>query len=238
MERRAANERELSATGLYHLVQLPDELHPGKKFPAVIMVHGRSGTADVMWPFAKLFRSLSPVILSPQASFSDPRGGFSWWDTWTPKEQESREARVAKIQLAVEKLKDFVNASSEVYPIDRERVVTVGFSQGASLIASAALKYPTLFSAVAILAGFVPSVVVEEPSFISNSLTSGEAELPPIFIAHGTRDEIVPLDRAQAAKSLFEKLGAQVEFHTDETGHKIGSAGSKALENWITRIAR
>ncbi len=77
-----------------------------------------------------------------------------------------------------------------------------------------------------VLAGFVPSglddVIAQKP--LSNK---------KVFVAHGTKDETVKIERAHEAVKLFEQAGADVKFVEDEVGHKLGSNGMKALEEFL-----
>ena len=54
-----------------------------------------------------------------------------------------------------------------------------------------------------------------------------------VFIAHGSLDEVAPFQKAQAGKEYLESLGAEVELHQDDCGHKIGTNGMRALKVWL-----
>ena len=77
-----------------------------------------------------------------------------------------------------------------------------------------------------VLAGFVPSgleeVIVKRP-------LKGKS----VFVAHGTQDEMVPVDRARASIELLEKAGANVTYCEDEVGHKVSAACLRALESFL-----
>ena len=75
-----------------------------------------------------------------------------------------------------------------------------------------------------VLAGFVPSgldeLVLKKPLAGKN-----------VFVAHGTQDQQVPIDRARASIELLEQAGAQVTYCEDEVGHKLSANCLRALED-------
>jgi predicted esterase len=54
-----------------------------------------------------------------------------------------------------------------------------------------------------------------------------------IFVAHGSQDQVIPLDRARASLALLEQAGAQVAYCEDEVGHKLGSICLRGLERYL-----
>jgi len=77
-----------------------------------------------------------------------------------------------------------------------------------------------------VLAGFVPAGLEE---LIAQRPLAGKS----IFVAHGTQDEMVPIDRARNSIELLEQAGAQVTYCEDEIGHKVSRTCMRALENYL-----
>ena len=82
------------------------------------------------------------------------------------------------------------------------------------------------FDGIALLAGFVlfPS---ETPEY------SG---LRSVFVAHGTADETISVDRARAGVKKLQQLGISVEYVEEDVGHKIGIQGTRALKSWVNGL--
>lgn len=236
LESQPCNQAALEQTGLKHRVYLPPSDGLTSQ-PVVLLVHGRAGNDSLMWTFSKTFAKHKPITITPQAVLDDPLGGFSWWEV-EPRGSPPLSAKegLAKLLPAIIRLEQFVRALPAVYSADPSRVHAVGFSQGAALVAALSLKSPRCFSSVAMLAGFLPRVVIESDSYISSKFTSGAEKPPPYFIYHGTKDEILPLEKANYAKSHLETLGAKVTFYTEEVGHKVGSQGMKELARWFDQV--
>ncbi|MFM8425909.1 MAG: alpha/beta hydrolase, partial [Chloroflexota bacterium] len=103
----------------------------------------------------------------------------------------------------------------------------IGFSQGAAMVNVLGMLYPKRVRKMGVLAGFVPSGLDE---FVSQRVLAGKH----IFVAHGTQDEMVPIDRARASMQLLEQAGASITYCEDEVGHKLSSNCLRALEEYLT----
>jgi phospholipase/carboxylesterase len=99
-------------------------------------------------------------------------------------------------------------------PFDPTRIVLGGFSQGAVMSYALGLglgrpRPRALFA----LSGFIPTV------------DGWEAELappfPPIVVAHGTYDPVIPVDFGRAARTALEAAGAQVLYLESPIEHSI-----------------
>ena len=86
-----------------------------------------------------------------------------------------------------------------------QNIVLAGFSQGCAMALYIGLRLPHQLAGILALSGYLPlamSLKLEKHS--SNQST-------PIFMAHGTYDPVVALDRAQASYALLEKSGYQID---------------------------
>ena len=199
----------LKALGLHHKIRLGSD----PTAPLVFLVHGRAGNYDVMWAFRRCIPE-SFSIIAPQAPQADPVGGFSWWDIASSSAKEGGGSAASQVVA-------FVTAAEAFYGLTPRCRLACGFSQGAGTL-SVVLQRNSLFSGVALLAGFV----VETECF------SGNPQIP-IFMAHGLVDEMVPIERARHGRDILEARGFSVEFVEDDVGHKIGTGGMRALSRWF-----
>jgi len=51
-----------------------------------------------------------------------------------------------------------------------------------------------------------------------------------MFVAHGTQDNLVPMDRARASMALLEQAGARLTYCEAEVGHKVSADCLRGLE--------
>lgn len=226
------DSKAVQASGLHHTLHLSDN----KNKPLVLLVHGRAGDENVMWIFTKAFERLKPTVIAPRAFLSDPIGGYSWWHVERGTSQEKRTATWEDVSNAAEKMFGFIQVLPRLYGVDTRQIIAVGFSQGAAVVSALVLKRPELFSGFALLAGFVPQIILEREDAIDPRISSGQLQLPPSFIAHGTEDHVIPVERARQARDYFSASGSRVTYQEESIGHKVGSSGIRALKSWFDEL--
>lgn len=192
----------------------------------LLMLHGITGNEDSMWVFGRKF-STSYLILAPRAPFPAQPSGYSWRDlSKYPLHADFGRPSLEMLLPPAEALIKLVEAYSESLKIEAQEIDVAGFSQGAAMVNVLGLVFPNRIRRMAVLAGFVPAGLEE---YVSKKSLVGKN----ILMAHGTRDEMIPLDRARASANLLEQAGANVNFVEDEVGHKLGANGMQALEGYL-----
>ncbi len=227
---READAQECERAGLLHRVYEPED-GGSRKRKTVLFVHGRAGDSGVMWIFSKAVQKARPLCVAPQAPLEDPIGGFSWWSLVHSADAESPSPTATSYQDLsdpLERLERFIEALPELYGADLNELYAVGFSQGAAMISTLCLRRPELFRGVALLCGFIPRAVLEQAK------SQPPLALPDFFIAHGTEDKVVTVQKAEQARDALESLGSRVTYHTDAVAHKMGAAGIRALGDWFS----
>jgi phospholipase/carboxylesterase len=205
-----------SATGLiYRLRRSP--AHGQPRAALIVMVHGLSGDENAMWIFDHALPR-SGTVVAPRALFASELGGHRWARSVVRDDLDD-----VDFLEALEVLPRFLNEVIALYEIDPQRVIVMGFSQGAALSYALSLAQPELLRGVIALAGFLPA----------NLPAQSQNALPRYLIIHGTRDEAVPVDRARAARLELEKRGVVVEYHEHHVGHKISAQGMKEIARWL-----
>jgi phospholipase/carboxylesterase len=210
-----------AAAGLVHTVYAPPLTAPA---PTAVLLHGWGGNEQTMWLFKQ---SLPPevVIVAPRAPLALASGGYGWFYRDDPLHLSDPDSLLA----AVAKVERFLTALPQIYPVDPARLLLIGFSQGAAVSNSLVMARPELVKGVALLAGMgfeLPELIL--PAMSLAGLT--------VFIAHGIRDEIVPLHAAQQARQIYERLGARVTYGEYNVGHKVHVRGMKDLQRWARQV--
>lgn len=191
-------------------------------YPVILMLHGWTGDEDAMWVFFSRLPK-DHLFIAPRGLYKTPWGGYGW--------QEN----MGKVWPSVEDLKPAIEALinlliTENFPdADFKRLSLVGFSQGAALSYTFALLYPERVKAVAGLSGFLPDSVM--PIIRKHPLNE-----VPIFVTHGTKDELVPVERARNCVKLLDEAGADVTYCEDDVGHKLSSECFQGLENFFSLL--
>ncbi len=96
-----------------------------------------------------------------------------------------------------------------------KQIVLAGFSQGGAIALQAALRFPERLAGVLALSTYLPLA----PSLEKER--SGANRDVPIFMAHGSYDDIIPLRRAEASRDLLKKLGYPLEWKTYPMPHSV-----------------
>ena len=165
------------------------------------------------------------LIIAPRGIYPSPVGGYGWQkylgDRW-PRLNDFQPAINSILELM--SVKKFAQAQS-----DYSRFFLAGFSQGAALAYAFAIEHPDKVSAVAALSGFLPDDVESSVEQIDlNSL--------PIYITHGNRDELVPVNKARYAVEVLTQAGAEVSYCEESVGHKLSAACFNGMESFFNSL--
>lgn len=202
----------------------------------IVMLHGLSGDENVMWIFDQALPRPAAVI-APRAPYVSEFGGCSWARAVVRDELDQVDFREA-----IDYLSRFLPEVIALYQADPQRVIVMGFSQGAALSYSFSRAHPELLRGVIALAGFLPnpsSALPSAPAATQSASTARrDMSQPSYLIIHGTHDEAVPIDRAREARSVLERLGASVEYHEHRVGHKVSAQGMKEIARWVAETVR
>lgn len=197
-----------------------DNAQGPKRF--LLLIHGWTGDENSMWVFSKDLPS-NYWIVAPRAPHPAQPSGYSWRP---PRLETNGRPSLETLKPAADELISFVDAYSLSVGVDAQQFDVMGFSQGAAMANVLALLYPHRIRKAGILAGFVPSGLEE---IIAAQPLKGK----PFFVAHGTLDELVPIDRARASIELLEQAGAQITYCEDEVGHKVSANCLRALKEFL-----
>lgn len=109
------------------------------------------------------------------------------------------------------------------YTVDPTRIAVGGFSDGASYALSLGITNGSLFT----------HVIAFSPGFMAPTKQEGE---PRIYISHGTRDEVLPVDRcSRRIVPQLQRLGYDVKYHEFDGPHTVPADIAREAVDWFTR---
>ena len=109
------------------------------------------------------------------------------------------------------------------YAVDPTRLAIGGFSDGASYALSLGITNGDLFT----------HVLAFSPGFVA---PAGKTGLPRIFVSHGTRDGVLPIDRcSRRIVPELERGGYEVLYREFDGGHTISPDIALEAVGWFTR---
>src|SRR5215831_7150389 len=160
--------------------------------PLVVFLHGATQTAEDM------FWYLDSAPDETGVAILAPNARETTWDAIT----DSFGPDIQFLNRALQRVFDTV-------AIDPARLTVGGFSDGASYAISLGLRNGDLFSRVG---AFSPGFVIDGPA-------QGK---PSFYISHGTRDQILPIDRCgRRIAGDLKSRGYEVTFREFDGRHEI-----------------
>ena len=205
---------------------VPEELshvhlfEPGSDSMTLLLLHGTGGDEHDLLPLGRmLYRSAN--LLSPRGKVLEagmPR--FFRRLSMGVFDVEDLKARAADL-LA------FVDDAARAYGFDRDRVVVVGYSNGANIAAGMLLSADRPFAWAALL----------------HAMTPFEPDAPPdlagirVLVTGGRRDQMIPAASTEHLSELLTSSGADVSLHWEPGGNELTQAEVDAVKEWIRKLA-
>jgi phospholipase/carboxylesterase len=187
--------------------------------PVLVLLHGLTGDENSMWVFSGRLPERF-MLIAPRALYPSSLGGYGW----VPPFYRS-EPVVEDFRPAIRDLNDLLNPAK--FPRgDFNQIHLMGFSQGAALGYAYTFLQPDRVTSLAGLSGFLPEGV---ESLAGDRPLEGK----PIFVAHGTLDEMVPVERSRQAVEVLERAGAKVIYCEDDVGHKLSAGCFRGLDGFF-----
>jgi len=204
---------------LRYLIDVPSGREATESMPTVIVMHGRGADANDL-------ADLAPMLdTAPGCRFIFPNApraweaapgmtfGFTWFDGWPPESESVAASR--------ELLLKFIDEIKERYATSQ--LVLAGFSQGAMMSLEAGLR-TNVDAIIAMSGGLYERHLLPEVS------------PRPIFLSHGTIDDVVPISYGRRARLVLEERGFDVEYHEYPMGHQIVMEEMNDVRAFLARL--
>ena len=210
---------------LMHTAHVPAGEGP---FPTIVALHGFGASAHDLLGIAPHIQQGEVLFICPQGPMAIESAPGQRAYGWFPLSQAG-EIEPASLVGARGMLEGFLEDVLERYPIDRERLVLLGFSQGGVMAYDLALGRPERFAALVALSSWLPDAVL---SGLPDS--DARANLTTLLI-HGTNDPMVAIDNAREAKEKLAALGVEAAWGEYEMGHEINQNALRDLIGWLAQ---
>jgi len=206
---------------LRYLEQAPDDT---RNQPLVIFLHGYgSNEADLFGLHERL--PATYTYLSARAPQTLEQGSYQWFQR---KGQGAYDGVTEELASSAELIGQFVRAAVAKYHTQPDKVVLVGFSQGAVMAYEVGLRHPQSVRGIAALSGKILPLLAAQ---VNNS---PELQRLGIFIGHGTDDRRLPYSDGVQAHRLLLEAALQPQFHAyPGLGHSISEAEIEDLKAWL-----
>ncbi len=187
----------------------------------VVLIHGRGDSARGILALAPELRASRTAVVAPQAS------GFSWYPNSFLSEVELNEPWLSSALARVEAA---VAAIGTVIPA--EKVVLMGFSQGACLALEFAARNTRRYGGVVAFSGGLIGADGTPRDY------PGSLEGTPVFLGCSDVDAHIPVGRVHESTQVMNGLGGEVEERIyPDMGHTINEDEIAWASRLLTSIS-
>jgi predicted esterase len=162
---------------------------------AMIMVHGRNaGPENIL--------DLAPALARPEFLYVAPAAaGRTWYPFSFMAPREQNEPGISSGLFVIESLVQ--ELMTQGFP--PERIMLLGFSQGACLTSEFSIRHPRRYGGVMVLSGGL----IGPPGTTWDDVTTS-LDGTPVFLGCSDIDAHIPAARVLESEAVFERLGANV----------------------------
>jgi phospholipase/carboxylesterase len=194
--------------------------------PAVVLLHGWGASAHDLLGLAPILHGGEALVLCPQGPLAFQAGPGALGYGWFPL-SEGRPPERAAIEEGCSALEDFLEAVLARYPVDPERLVLGGFSQGGIIAYQIALHRPERFAGLLAMSSWLPAELAEDiPA------RPEHAQLPTLVI-HGSEDPMIGVDRGRDSRDVLLRLGVPTVYREYAMGHEIRPEALREILVWL-----
>ena len=209
---------------LYHITR-PSSLNG--KAPLLIMLHGYGSDENDLFSFAnELPKEL--FIISVRAPYVMQPFGNAWYTIHFDAEQNKwndTEQAIKSRDLIVK----FIDEACSKYPVDKNNVTLLGFSQGTILSYAVGLTYPEKVKNVIALSGYISEDMLPE------NLDKNYSHLN-FYCSHGSLDQVIPVEWARKSPKFLNSLDIKNVYSEFPVGHGVAPQNFYEFKNWLESL--
>ena len=195
------------------------EFVPGSSKRTLLLLHGTGGNEHDLIPLGR--------EIDPTAAILSPRGKVL--ENGMPRFFR----RLAKgvfdeedLKRRTHELADFVGAAAQHYEFAADKIVAVGYSNGANIAASLLLLRPETLRTAILFRAMVPLVPENLPDLSSAR----------VWIGAGNQDPIIPTSETQRLVELLRSARAEVTIRFVNAGHGLTNAEVETASLWLAEL--
>jgi phospholipase/carboxylesterase len=168
---------------------------PDKAKAAMIMIHGRGASAESILTLANDFDNIEDFHLAaPQAN------QFTWYPYSFLSPTERNEPGLSS---GLQAIFDIINDLEEK-GIPKEKIILLGFSQGACLASEYVARHPARYGGLVALSGGLIGDTISAKNY------TGSLKNTPYFVGCSDIDPHIPVERVHESADILGGLGASV----------------------------
>lgn len=187
----------------------------------LLLLHGTGGTEHDLLPIAEL--------IAPTANVLSVRGNVL--ENGMPRFFRRLAEGVfdeADLIARTEELNDFITKAAHDYGFNRQKVVAIGYSNGANIAGSLLYHYEDALQGAILHHPMVPRRGIELPNLSGTK----------VLITAGKQDPMCPPEEAKDLHNMLQNAKAEVETFWTEGGHQLVQEEVNKAKQWYEEHIR
>lgn len=195
--------------------------------PTIVALHGWGAHALDLVGLAPYIAAGRFMMICPQGPLEVPIGairGYGWFPIrmGTPPDEQ-------QIDAAADTAMRFIDDAVARYPVNRRKLVLLGFSQGGVMAYRLAFRNPAGFAALVGISTWFP------PELQDKAADREALRQLPTLVQHGRADDMIELSRARQSVEHLRELNIPVQFREYDCGHEIAASGIEDLSEFLEK---
>jgi len=199
---------------------IPSESSKDQNSVTLLLLHGTGGDETDLIPIARMLDITNASILSPRGKVIE--NGMPRYF----RRLSEGIFDIEDLKFRTNELAEFVQNASKTYALNLNRIVAIGYSNGANIAASVLLLRPEILSNAILFRPMIPLVPNTLPNLSSKR----------VLISAGLHDPIVASYQTKDLFDLLEKVGAKVSIQWQNSGHELTQRDIVAARKWLSLL--
>ena len=199
---------------------IPSEGRKDQNSLTLLLLHGTGGDETDLIPIARMLEITNASILSPRGKVIE--NGMPRYF----RRLSEGIFDIEDLKFRTNELAEFVQNASKTYALNLNRIVAIGYSNGANIAASVLLLRPEILSNAILFRPMIPLVPNTLPNLSSKR----------VLISAGLHDPIVASYQTKDLFDLLEKVGAKVSIQWQNSGHELTQRDIVGARKWLSLL--
>ena len=193
--------------------------------PLLILLHGYGSDENDLFSFAtELPEEL--FIISVRAPYTMQPFGNAWYainfDNEKGKWSDNEQAKQSRDLIA-----KFIDEAIAAYPVNKNKVSLLGFSQGCILSYAVALTYPEKVKNIMALSGYI------NQALLPDDLDEKDYSNLDFYCSHGSLDQVIPVQWARQNAPFLNQLNIKHRYSEFPVGHGVAPQNFYEFKTWL-----
>ena len=194
----------------------------------LLMLHGLTGTAEMIEQFAKKISPEHCNLVVPNGTYKHEERGFCWWH-YSIEHHKNKDNKIMITDKLLREVQKSINYLTERSPKDG-KIILGGFSQGGAMAQIMLLSQISTRISGLVLLG---TRSIEEQKLRK---TLRKLKPIPVLWMHGLSDEIIKYEESIELVNIFEDEGWDVVKITHKKGHVIPLELHEDVKKFIQEV--